>query len=202
LTTYNYYIKVENSVFKDIYKINISKEYLQFDKFFFLFENNPKLKKKVEGEWEKQLEIITNINYNDFFYVPQCIALISKYPYVNQMHTSLESLLKVSHKQDAFQLIPQILQIIKGIPMPSIKKQVSFYLPYIENSVSLQCLVQKQLPLTNFKFGRLLELLNTDIILIIFHLLQLEQKILFVGKEYNQIAELIDLFSNLLYPLE
>ena len=182
------------------------KEFLQFDKFLVLFENNTKLKKKFEDEWSKQLEIVTKINFNDYFFVPQCIALVSKYPYVNQMQDSLESILKVSSttRESSSSFMANLLQLIKGVPIPTIKKNVSFYVPYKDVSINLTPVlpVNKDLPLTNFNSNRLLDILNIDMIIQIFHLIQLEQKILFVGNDYNQISEIIDLFSNLIYPLE
>ena len=152
---------------------------------------------------KKKVEVVTDINYNDYFYVPQCVALISKFPYVDQMRSSLFSILNIASQEKTEVLLTHLIQLIEGITVPTRYKQVSFYLPYVKTSVNLdRLLCNEELPLTNFSFNKLFQLLNPEMILNIFHLLLLEQKILFIGNDYNQISEIIDLFTNLLYPLE
>lgn len=95
IMTYHFYIKYFKENFSKTYDINPIKEFLSLEKYLPLMESDPVAKKKYEDKLEKQLEICTNLNFNDYIYVPFCAVLISKYPYLKQMEKSLETIVNM-----------------------------------------------------------------------------------------------------------
>jgi len=183
----------------------------------FLYENSPEKKKIIEENFENQLEICTQINFSDYFYVPQCFVLVSKFPYIQPMHQALKSILRLSinnteiskEKDNNTSVITNlILELIKGIPVPLSyynninNTSVQLHLPYIDEPITLSNLTYKELPCINYDIKTLFDTLSIDNILLVVHLMQLEQKILFVGDDYSKLTEVIEIFANLIYPLE
>lgn len=204
MMTYHFFVKFDNSTFQKTYKINPIKEFLHLERVLDLYENNQDFKKKLELKLEKQLEICTSFNFNETIYLPFSACLISKYPYTKQMERCLQSVIKVmidknADEKDIFKLI---LHLTREIPIPPTNKKLLFFLHNYPSAFELSSPIYKNLPIFNDNLKNLLEIFSVENIIIIHHLMLLEQKILFVCDEYCQLSEVIESFACLLYPMQ
>jgi hypothetical protein len=203
MTTYHFYLKLENTQFAELYDANPIKHLLtgQSD---LLAELNPEAKNKVEKKLEKQYEIITRFNFNDYVYIPYSACLISKYPYTPQMEKMLEQIIKmcVEDQYKVEDIYNMISHCIREIPVPPNNKQTMFYIPYSNRLIDLIGPINNNIPIINTGLTTLMYLFSVENLITIHYLMLLEQRILFVGDDYNQLTEVIDSFVNLLYPME
>jgi hypothetical protein len=204
LMTYHFFIKFNNNVFQKLYQINPAKEFLHLEKVLGLIDNDPCLKKRVEEKLEKQLELCTQLNFNENVYVPFVACLISKNPYIKQMEKSLQTILKqlVEAKPNQEDIKHLILHLTREVPIPPSNYILSFNLPSFLAPLQITSGIYKDLPIIDGKMLSLLDTFSIENIIIIHHLMIMEQKILFIGNEFKKIYEIIDHFTSLLYPLQ
>ena len=135
-------------------------------------------------------------------YIPFCFCLISKYPFFEQMEKSLESIfLSIDNYNATPEKINNLITyLVKSIPLPSPKTQISFTLPFVDILCELQYPYFKD----RLEFGDdpsiILEKLSINNILCFFILLIFEQKIFVVGKDNDIISRIISNFFSLIYP--
>ena len=167
------------------------------------YENNPALKEKYEIKLEKQLEVCTSFNFNDYLYVPFCAFLISKFPYANQMEIALQTILDLAFDEfktdvDVNKLI---MHLIREIPIPINDKKINLFLPGNYYKIEITNSIYLDLTVSNHNINILLKLFSIENIITIINLLLMEQKLLFIHNEYFELSEIIDCFVSLLYPL-
>lgn len=78
------FFKIPKQQYDSDYKINIKNEYIQLEKFMSLFEKAPLLQKIYERKLEEKLDIITEINFKDYFYLPFCFGFVTQFKSVNE----------------------------------------------------------------------------------------------------------------------
>ena len=137
-------------------------------------------------------------------YIPYCICLFSKYPYFNQMEKCLESLrfTIANHKSSPNEIYDLLIYLIKSIPVPQVGTSIQFPLPYCPELITINQPNYKDIILFGDNPSIILEYLSVEEIIIILRLLLFEQKILFVGNNYDALSQLIYNFSLLLYPMQ
>jgi hypothetical protein len=120
------------------------------------------------------------------------------------MNKMLEQIIKMYvEKQYKIEDVYDIIShCIREIPVPPNNKQIMYYIPYSNKVIDLIGPINNNLPIINTGLTSLMYLFSMDNLILIHHLMLLEQRILFVGDDYNQLTEVIDSFVNLLYPLE
>jgi hypothetical protein len=204
LMTYHFFIKFNNNVFQKTYHINPAKEFLHLEKILLLIDNDPTLKKRVEEKLEKQLEFCTQLNFNENIYVPFVACLISKNSYIKQMEKSLQTILKqiVETNPDKENIKQLILHLTREVPIPPFNHILSFNLPSFLAPLQITSGIYKDLPIIEGNMISLLDTFSIENIIIIHHLMIMEQKILFIGNEFRKINDVIDNFTSLLYPLQ
>jgi hypothetical protein len=203
MMTYHYYIKIDNGNFDEIYDANPIKEILTGHKSL-LSELNEPARKKLEDKLERQYEIITNLNFCDFVYVPMCACLISKYPYTKQMEQVLEQIIKIciDNKYTNEDIYKIIKHCIREIPIPPNNSRLLFYIPFTNKFIELISPIYKELPIISNNLASLMYLFSIDNLITIHYLMLIEQRILFVCDDYDQLTNVIDSFVSLLYPFE
>jgi hypothetical protein len=204
MAIFQYYIKIENQTYHKTFDFNPVKEFMCNDKSSILIEMDDLNKQKMEKKLEKQYEICTGFNFNDYLYIPQCACLISKYPYTKQMESTLELLINL-YTEEKFKLedlYKAILYITREIPIPPNNKRLIFYLPFTNTSLEIVGPIYKELPLTNNNLLAILEIFSIENIITIQYLMLTEQKVLFISDDPEQLTNIIDSFVSLLYPFE
>ena len=198
---YHFYLKMELTTFEEIYKVDpikfIIKRYSNEMVMSFndepLDDVNDKLKKCDE------------LSLRDYIYIPYCLCLISRYPFIEQMEKCLESIMvfiNSNNEGNEDDLNKLISYIVKSIPAPRLQSKIIFPLPYLNKFIEIEQPYFKDIT----EFGRnpiiILNHLSINNILYLFKLLIFEQKILIVGKDNDTIAQIILNFISLLYPFE
>ena len=148
-------------------------------------------------------QMVENFNTFEYIYVPYCLALMTKYPYFNQIEKCLESLRFTLENYDSnpSEVYDLIIYYLKSIPVPPIGTKLFFPIPYYNDLISINHPFYKDIIIFGDNPAILLEYLSIEEIILIFRLLLFEQKIIIVGNNYDSISQLTYNFILLLYPL-
>ena len=203
MVTYHFYLKMENSIYNNKYEMHPLKDHLRrfADDYLDITEKDIN-KKKIKIE--KDLEKAQNLGFRDFVYIPYCICLISKYPYIDEIKRCLESIYYLIIEKDKDELINKfIMHLINSVPIPEIQSMVQFYIPYNkENCLKIKYPKLNDLKIMNSSMCNLLKYFPIDLIISIFRLLLFEKKILFIDNDYTRLSNFTDNFISLLYPFQ
>ena len=206
LATLQYFIKMTNQEYIMKYRFNPVTYVL--DKIKNINNKDKKFKNNMKN--------ISNLLNNSYVLVPESISLISKYPFFISMEKCLRCLISLQKKDDMNNLINHL---INEVPSPKKGYQIQFFIPRIEKPLILNHQYNKFLSNNNninnnknklnnnilsssqINMKILLEKINIENIIMIFQLLILEQKILFLENDYQILSEISSVFTELIYPL-
>ena len=200
MMTYHFYVKKNNTDYIKEYFMHPLKHHLM--KFADPYLDNGNIDNKVFEEIEKNLEFCQDLGFREFVYIPHCLSIISKYPYINQMSKCLDSIFKILSENNESLINEMIMYLIESIPIPIQETKLKFYIPYFPTPIEINNPKYKDLNLLNNNYSLLFQLFPIDNILIIFRLMLFEKKILFVDKSYDTISKVTDCFISLLYPFQ
>ena len=207
IATLQYFIKMSNTDFLMKYKFNPIIYYLEKS------GNNSNNKDK---NFKNNMQMISNSLNNDNIFIPESISLISKYPLFISMDKCLRCMISLQ-SEDMNNLINHL---VNEVPSPKKNYQIQFFIPKIQFPIILNHEYNKFLTNNhnnnnnkangknnnllsssqiNVKF--LLEKISVDNIIMIFQLMLLEQKILFLENNYQTLSEISFIFLELIYPL-
>ena len=204
MMTYHFYYKIPNHEYIKLYEINSLKYFSQkyLDAASYLSEEEYDNKKdEIQEKVDKSEELISMENV----YVPFCICLISKYPYVEEMKKCLQTIYDLlrnnptGKKEDINNLI---MYLIHSVPIPKKSSLVKFYIPYYNEGITLSCPKVKDINVMNTNISDLFQYFSIDNILLIFRLILNEKKILFFDDDYTRLSNVSDSFLTLLYPFQ
>ena len=169
MVNYHFYLRMENAIYNNKYEMHPLKDHLKrfADDYINMNENDmDKNKEKIE----KDLEQAQNLGFRDFVYIPYCICLISKYPYVDEIKKCLESIYYLICEKDKNELINKlIMHLIKSVPIPEIETMVQFYIPYNkENHLTIKYPKLNDLKIMNSSICNLLKYFPIDLIIYVF----------------------------------
>ena len=208
MTVYHFYRQLDSLTYNKLYSDNPLKLYLR------QFGDNTYKNKQEKAQLEKDLEECQELAFREYSYIPYALALISKYPYINQMKACLNIIYRIfTNNEDILNnleenikksLINNILAyLIYGIPIPNINSEISFNMPLSLNKITIATPYKNNIRnLENINFGYILSYFCPENIIKIYQFMLFEQKILFIDKEYNRLTIVIDSFINILYPID
>jgi hypothetical protein len=211
MMTFHFYLKMENDIYSKNYEMHPLKHHLMKFADNYLNMSEDEIDKTVTEQIQKNLEQAQELGFRDTVYVPYCICLISKYPYVIQMKKCLQSIysLIISNNEslkdpaEKKKINNLIMHIVNSVPIPDdIKSRVHFYIPYFCEGIELKCPKFNDLKIMNTTLSDLLKVFTIDYIVIIFRFLLFEKKILFIDDEYTRLSSVTDNFISLLYPFQ
>ena len=204
MITYHFYLKMENVIYNNKYEMHPLKDHLKryVEKYISMSEDDmDKKKEKIEQDLEKA----QNLGFREFVYIPYCICLISKYPYIDEIKNCLQSIYYIiSDNNEKKELINEfIMHLINSVPIPEIETMVQFYIPYnSRNEIKIKYPKLNDINIMNTSISNLLEYFSIDLIVIIFRFLLFEKKILFIDDDYTRLSNVTDNFISLLYPFQ
>ena len=175
-----YYKQMTIKKYEERYKINPLLSY----------SNNTKNK-----NFEKEMVIISKLALNETIFVPECISLISRFPYFYQMNQCLKSLIELTDNKKINSLINHL---INQIPVPYKNQEIMFYIP--NNPIPIKILSPYLFNLYNYQSINIFNYFSNQNIITIFYLVLLEQQILFIDKDLSLLSLISYLFINLIYP--
>jgi hypothetical protein len=171
----------------------------------YLNLNDEQMNKDIIDKIQQKLEKAQAFGFRDCVYVPYCICLISKYPYVNEMKKCLQSiytLIAKNLKDNSMDINNLIMYLINSVPVPERETRVKFYIPYFKKGIRLICPKMDDIGIMNTSICSLLKYFNIDNLIIIFRLMLFEKKILFIDNDYTRLNLVTDNFISLLYPFQ
>ena len=179
MMTYHFYLKYDIDDYQKKYeehplKYNLSKF---ADAYTSLSEEE--LTEDKINEIQELLLFSQELGNRDIIFVPFCICLISKYPYVKEMQKCLNSIYTILNQNEENSPIiinDLITYLIHAIPIPSKNTNVNFLIPYQKNCIELDCPKLEDINIMSASATELLKNFSIDNLVVIFRLLITEKK--------------------------
>ena len=209
MMTFHFYLKMENDIYSKSYEMHPLKHHLMKFADAYLNMSEDEMNEKITEKIQKDLEQAQNLGFRDNVFIPYCICLISKYPYVTEMKKCLQSIYNIiinnvenlNSPSESSIINNLIMHLINSVPIPDIESKVHFYIPFYSKGVELKCPKLGDLKM-NSTISELLKLFSVDYIVIIFRFLIFERKVLFIDEDYTRLSSVTDNFISLLYPFQ
>ena len=206
MRTFHFYKKMSNMDFGKEYEVNP----LKYTLMKFTDENSllkeEDFTEEITNNIQKKLDFCTELGFVDLVYIPCCLCLISKYPYIAELGKCLETIYRILGTKPGllnFEINDLIMYLINSIPIPEKNTKVQFYIPYCNNpKIELQCPKVDDISTMNSNFIGLFKYLSIDNIVLIFRILLSEKKILFIHNDYTELTNITNSFISLLYPFQ
>ena len=202
MVTYHFYLKLSNDLYTKNYEMHPLKQHLMKFADNYLNVEEEEMDKEITEQIQQDLEKAQNLGFRDNVFVPYCICLISKYPFITEMKKSLESIynliiinnenLKDTKEKNKINYL--IMHLINSIPIPDIESRVQFYIPYFNKGLELKCPKLSDLKIMNSTLSDLLKIFTIDYIVNIFRFLIFEKKILFIDEDYTRLTKVLYLY--------
>jgi hypothetical protein len=205
MMTYHFYHKVMNDMYSKLYEMHPLKHHLMKFGDSFLNMSEEEMNESVTNQIQESLEKSQELGFRDYVYVPYCMCLISKYPYVSEMKKCLQSIYTsvINHLSDNKpDLNNLIMYLIHSVPIPERNTKVKFFVPYCSKGIELICPKVQDISIMNTNISLLLKYFTIDKLIIIFRLVLFEKKILFIDDDYTRLSFVTDSFISLLYPFK
>ena len=212
IMTYHFYLRMDKKEFDkkyEIYPLKIKLKELDNKVKKINFE---KIDKNTLNVYE-EVKICKEFEFRTYIYIPYCLALISKYPYVGQMKQSIYCIFKIIENQikdNNLELNELLMFLIHSIPIPNINSCIRFPLPYLfqnenfnkKNIITLEAPKFKDINTLNGNICEILKIFKIKNIIRIFRLLLFEKKIIFIDSDYSRLSNVMNSFLSLLYPFQ
>ena len=211
MMTFHFYKKYSRDEYDKKYEIHPLKHQLMRFGDDYLSLNEDELNKEKIKEIQSSLEFCQELGFRDYLYVPYCLSIISKYPYVNEISICLRSIYKIinqdlqmsnAYDEEKDEINNLLMHLIHGVPIPEQNSVVKFFVPYYDKKIELKCPKIEDINIMNVNTISLLKVFSIDHLVTIFKLILSEKKILFIDKYYERLAKITDCFITLLYPFQ
>ena len=192
MVTYYFYHKIINKDYNKLYEI---------EPINHLLKKAKRMSQDLVNIIEKNIECFLE---NGYAYVPYCMCLISKYPYIKEMKKCLQSIYSMiinNLNESNTDLNNLIMHLIHSVPIPEKETIVNFYIPYFNNSIQLNCPKINDIKIVN-NISNLLKIFSIDNLVIILRLMVSEKRVLFIDDDYERLSSVIDNCLSLLYPFQ
>ena len=167
MMNYHYYHKTNYINFQTKYNYDPIKIFVKT-----FFETKP----QIEMKGDKKLQTCLKWANNDFIYIPECLTLISKFPFRFQIESCLEALFiaisNTGNKSNLSinptdELIRMILHFVDEVPVPPVNKKLIFYIPFLYGPLELSGIQNGGLPSLNYNLKVILDTFSIENIIII-----------------------------------
>ena len=211
MMTHHFYQKISRDEYDKKYEMHPLKHHLKNFGDAYLSLSEQELDNEVK-EIQSSLELCQELGFRDYLYIPYCLCLISKYPYVNELTKCLRCIYRLLSKEKLksylnpekanFEVNNLIMHLVHSVPIPDPKSSVKFFLPYYHKKIEINCPKIEDISIMSKNTCTLLKVFSVDHIITIYKLILNEKKILFIDKYYERLAKVTDGFISLLYPLQ
>jgi len=206
MMTYHFYLKMDAVDYSNQYEKNPLKYNLFKFADAYTGLSEEELTEEMINEVQNNLEWNQELANREIVYIPYCICLISKYPYVHEMKSCLKSIYTILNNENQatpdFIINDIIMYLINSIPIPAKNTKVKFLMPYSNNYIDLDCPKLDDINIMNLSASKLLKYFTVDNLIIIFKLLITEKKILLIDNDYEKLSAVADGLVSILYPLQ
>ena len=206
MMTYHFYIKIPSDEYVKQYDENPLKYNLRKFADAYTGLSEEELTEDMMNVIQENLEFSQELGFRDIVFVPFCICLISKYPYVQEMQKCLKSIYTIIKNENNVEsnilINDLIMYLINSIPIPSKNTKIKFLLPYYNNCIDIDCPKLEDINIMNLSASWLLKYFSIDNLIIIFRLLITEKKILLIDNDYERLSTVADGLVSILYPFQ
>ena len=206
MMTYHFYIKMDTDYYNKQYEVNPLKYNLRKFGEAYIGLRDDELTKEMINDIQNNLEWNQELANREIVFVPFCICLISKYPYVKEMKACLKSIYTILNndpsQNEEFIINDIIMYLINSIPISTKHTSIKFLLPFTKNYIELEYPKLDDINVMNLSACKLLVLFTVENLIIIFRLLISEKKILLIHNDYEKLSTVADGLVSLLYPLQ
>jgi hypothetical protein len=206
MMTYHFYLKLECDDYVKKYDENPLKYNLRKFADAYTGLSEEELTEEKINIIQENLEFSQELGFRDYVFVPFCICLISKYPFVQEMQKCLKTIytiIKKGNNADGNVLINElIMYLINAIPIPAKNTRIRFLLPFYNNSIDIDCPKLEDINIMNLSSSWLLKYFNIENLVILFRLLISEKKILLIDNDYERLSAVADGLVSILYPFQ
>ena len=206
MTTYHFYLKIPSDEYVKQYDENPLKYNLRKFADAYTGLSEEELTEDKMNIIQEKLEFSQELGFRDYVFVPFCICLISKYPYVQEMQKCLKSIYTIikngNNDESNIVINNLIMYLINAIPIPAKKTQIKFLVPYQNNCIDINCPKLDDINIMNLSSSWLLKYFSIDNIILIFKLLITEKKILLIDNDYERLSTIADALVSILYPFQ
>ena len=198
LITSTFYYKLLNEQYIMQYKSTSATIYKE-ERFKQISE---KQNETINKKSMQSIEYINTLYQQTYVYIPFCVAMISRYPYINQIKTCLISIKHIlsDYRFKVNEIVALIKHLTREIPVPLPKTHIRFYMPFVA-PIEITCPYIQDYPLLNNNVSCILSL-KPEMIVIVFKLLIYEQRMLFVDDDISKLFNYINSFILLMYPFQ
>ena len=205
LITYHFYKKMEQSKFNNEYEIyGLQKSLQKFGEEYNNMINDNNINK--QNIMEEKIKLCEKLYYKEYVYVPFCIGLISKYPYIAQIKHCIEGIFTMINSQnfdESMELNEFIMYLIHSIPIPNKNCTVKFPLPFgKEKMILIDAPKFYGMNALNNEMYFILDQLRIKNIIRIIRLILNEKKILFIDDDYTRLSLITNCFISIIYPFQ
>jgi len=211
MMTHHFYQKISRDEYDKRYEMHPLKHHLKNFGDAYLSLSEQELDNEVK-EIQSSLELCQELGFRDYLYIPYCLCLISKYPYVNELTKCLRCIYRILSKEKLksylnpeeanFEINNLIMHLIHSVPIPDHNSSIKFFLPYYHKKIEINCPKIEDISIMSKNTCTLLKVFSVEHIMTIYKLILNEKKILFIDKYYERLAKVTDGFISLLYPLQ
>ena len=212
MMTHHFYRMISREEFNKKYEMHPLKYHLMKFGDAYLSLSEEELDEEKVNEIQTSLELCQELGFRDNLYIPYCLCIISKYPYVNELKKCLKSIYRILSKEklisylnpeDAYcEINNLIMHLVHSVPIPDPNSMVKFFLPYYNKRLEITFPKIEDISIMNTNTCTLLKVFSVEHIITIYKLIINEKKILFIDKYYDRLAKVTDGFISLLYPLQ
>ena len=179
MRTFHFYHKMDNIEFSKEYEIHPLKHLLMKYGNKYIKLNEEKFTDDIINNIQQNLEFFQGLAFRDIVYIPYCICLISKYPYITELENCLNTIYRIMTKDPeklTFEINELIMYLIHSIPIPLKNMKIRFYIPYNDIKTELICPKNDDVSSLMSNNTSLFDYLSIDNIILIFRLLLSEKK--------------------------
>ena len=130
MRTFHFYHKMLNMEFSKEYKIHPLKHHLMKFGDEYTILRDDEFTDEIVNNIQGNLDFCKEIGFRDIVYIPYCICLISKYPYIKELEYCLDTIYRIM-AQDTdklnFQINELIMYLIHSVPIPIKNMKIRFY---------------------------------------------------------------------------
>ena len=212
MMTFHFYKKYTRDDYDKRYEMHPLKHHLMRFGDSYLTLSDEEMKENQVKEIQDSLDFCQELGFRDYIFVPYCLCIISKYPYINELQICLKIIYRLLGNNNLINAINEeethneinnlLMHLIHGVPIPDKNSSVRFFLPYFDKKIEIFYPKIEDINIMNVSIISLLNIFSIDHLLIIYKLILSEKRILFIDKYYHRLAEVTDSFITLLYPLQ
>ena len=212
MMTHHFYKEISRDEYEKKYEMHPLKHHLMKFGDGYIGLSEEELDQEKIKEIQTSLELCQELGFRDYLYIPYCLCIISKYPYVNELKKCLKCIYRILSKEKLisymnpeegnYEINNLLMYLIHSVPIPDPNSIIKFFLPYYNKRLEINCPKIEDISIMNTNTCTLLKVLSVEHIITIYKLILNEKKILFIDKYYERLAKVTDGFISLLYPLQ